>query len=287
MVVLNGKEVALAKRKALAEKVKAFQGEFQVTPGLTVVLVGEDPASQVYVRSKVKTCREVGIDSHELRLPEDISAEELKAEIQKLSQDSKVHGILVQLPLPVHLNKDEVIDLIPPEKDVDGLTPENIGLLFAGRPRVKPCTPYGVIEILKHYNIEIEKKVACVVGRSQIVGLPMAQLLQMQNATVLLAHSKTQNLRALTQQADIVVAAAGRPAMLGRDDFKEGAVVVDVGIHRKPLDNGKSKLHGDVRFEELDGWCSACTPVPGGVGPMTIAMLLENTLRLAELSLSS
>lgn len=282
MKILEGRPVVQSVRQEIARKVADLKAKTQVVPGLAVVLVGEDPASQVYVRNKGKACAEVGIRSFEHRLPESTQANELRSLISDLSEDEAVHGILVQLPLPAHLDSDEVLSWIPPQKDPDSLTVENLGLLFKGCPRVKPCTPSGVMEILEFYGIDVAGKHAVVIGRSNIVGKPMAQLLQMANATVTLCHSKTQNLQQFTRSADLVVVAAGRPRMLGREDFKQGSIVIDVGIHRLN-ENRKTRLCGDVRFDELEGWAAAATPVPGGVGPMTITMLMQNTLDLAQL----
>lgn len=281
MRILSGKEVVQARRKKIAEKVQQLKNNKGITPGLAVVLVGEDPASQVYVRNKAKACDEVGINSFEHKLPAETSADDLKKLIIELNNNKEVHGILVQLPLPKHLNTDEILQCIDPKKDPDALTTENMGLCWKGTPRVSACTPSGVMAILDYYKIEIAGKEAVVVGRSNIVGKPMAQLLLMADATVTLCHSKTKNLRKYTSQAEIVVVAAGRPLMLGKEDFKKGAVVIDVGMHRELID-GKTKLCGDVRFDELHDWVSAATPVPGGVGPMTITMLLENTFKLAS-----
>ncbi|MCB0389726.1 MAG: bifunctional methylenetetrahydrofolate dehydrogenase/methenyltetrahydrofolate cyclohydrolase FolD [Bdellovibrionales bacterium] len=282
MKILSGNEVSKVRRQKISEEVQQLKSKKGVHPGLAVVLVGEDPASQVYVRNKGKACEQVGIQSYEYKMSADTSANDLKLLIEKLNNDDRVHGILVQLPLPKHLNSDEVLSWINPRKDPDALTVENMGLCWKGIARVTPCTPSGVMKILEHYKISVEGKYAVVIGRSNIVGKPMAHLLQEANATVTICHSRTNNLQEYTQRADIVVVAAGKPLMLGREDFKSGAVVVDVGIHRIEV-NGQSKLCGDVRFDELDGWVNAATPVPGGVGPMTITMLLENTLKLASL----
>lgn len=284
MKILDGKAVAATLREKIRERGDQFASKQGQKPGLAVILVGDDPASHVYVRNKERSCEAVGFSSWVHRLPADTDKAELKKLINSLNEDSKVHGLLVQLPLPKGFDQDEVLSWISPKKDVDALTIENIGLFAAGRPRVVSCTPNGIMEILKHYHIPIEGRSAVVVGRSQIVGMPMARLLQNANATVTVCHSRTPHIRDFTQQADIVVVAAGNPHMLGREDFKEGAVVIDVGIHRVGEENGKPKLCGDVRFGELEDWVMAVTPVPGGVGPMTITMLLENTLTLAELS---
>lgn len=285
MQILDGKTVAEARRSKIKSEVKAFKEKYRRSPGLAVILVGEDPASQVYVGNKVKACKETGIESFEHRIPHDTTAPRLKSLIAQLNADSKVDGILLQLPLPKHLNSDEAIEWIAPEKDADCLTATNLGKLWSGRALTTPCTPWGVMVILEHFDIDVAGKRAVVVGRSNIVGKPMAHLLVQADATVTICHSRTKNLQEHTKAADIVVVAAGKPEMLGKGDFKEGAVVVDVGIHRKPPGpDGKSKLCGDVRLKELDGIIKAGTPVPGGVGPMTITMLMENTLRLAQAS---
>jgi len=283
--ILDGKVVAEARRALIKGRVSQFKSKKGRTPGLAVILVGDDPASHVYVANKIKACAEVGIVSTEHRLPAAASMNELKAVIEKLNADPQVDGILMQLPLPKGLNSEQALQWISARKDADCLTTENLGLLWSGRPRTTPCTPWGVMVILEHYKIPIEGRTAVVIGRSNIVGKPMAYLLSQANATVTICHSKTENLREHTLRADIVVVAAGQPEFLGVGDFREGSVVIDVGMHRKPSADGKSKLCGDVRLKELGDVIEAGTPVPGGVGPMTITMLLENTLRLAELSL--
>lgn len=285
MQILNGKDVAQAKKAEIKKQAESFTKKVGRPPGLGVVLVGDDPASQVYVRNKVKSCGEVGFYSEEVKIGAKSTEQELKAAIESLNLNPKIDGFLVQLPLPSHLDTDKALSWIDPKKDADGLTAENVGLFWLGRPRAVPCTPAGVMEILNFYKIPVAGKNAVVVGRSQIVGRPMAQLLLQADATVTIAHSRTKDLKAVTQAADIVVVAAGKPEFLGKENFKKSAVVIDVGIHRKTLEEGqKPKLCGDVRFSELKDWASAATPVPGGVGPMTIAMLLANTLRLAELN---
>ena len=284
---LEGPPVAKARQVQLKEKIAKFRELHGRAPGLAVVIVGEDPASQVYVRNKVKTCLSVGIESFHFEVSREILEAELVAKIQELNADSKVDGILVQLPLPKHLDADRILDVIRPEKDPDGLTIGNLGLLVAGRKRVAPCTPWGVMAILEHYEIPVEGQNVVVIGRSNIVGKPQALLMLEKNATVTICHSKTTHLHEHTRAADIVVVAAGQPRFLGRDAFKPGAVVIDVGIHRPTAGDFAGKLCGDVRFEELEGHVSAATPVPGGVGPMTIQMLMENTLRLAELAQKS
>lgn len=283
MLILDGREVSAVRRTALEKKVKDFESKSGVKPGLAVILVGEDPASQVYVKNKEKACEKVGLASFRFNMPADTKESELVAKIQELNSDPKVHGILVQLPLPKHLSEEIVLENISSDKDADGLGYLSLGYLFAGRKGVRPCTPHGVMKILEHYEIHPEGKKAVVIGRSNIVGKPMAMMLNEANATVTICHSRTPDVREYTRQADLVVVAAGKQGLLGRDDFKQGAVVVDVGMHRNSTPEGKSKLAGDVRFDELEGWVRAATPVPGGVGPMTITMLLENTLALAEM----
>jgi methylenetetrahydrofolate dehydrogenase (NADP+) / methenyltetrahydrofolate cyclohydrolase len=279
MMILKSQELSRALRAQIKERAALFRQSKGRSPSLAVILVGQDPASQVYVRNKVAACEEVGFKSAHHELPENTDKAELRSLIEGLNADPTVDGILVQLPLPKHLSSDEVISWISPSKDPDALTVENQGLLFVGRPRVAPCTPSGVIELLKHYKISMAGKNAVVIGRSQIVGKPMAQLLLMENATVTIAHSKTADLQAVTSQADILVVAAGRPKMIQSQHVKKGAVVIDVGIHRTA-----TGLCGDVDLESLAGHALAVSPVPGGVGPMTITMLLMNTLKLAESS---
>ncbi|GIL18507.1 MAG: bifunctional protein FolD [Oligoflexia bacterium] len=279
MLLLDGKLVSQVRREALKPKVAEFMKRTGRKPHLVVVLVGEDPASQVYVRNKIKSCEAVGILSTHKKLPTTATQAELDQVIEELNQDPTVDGILVQLPLPGHLSEIRVNELISADKDVDGFTFQVLGHLWAGSPIVAPCTPKGIMSILEHYQIPVAGKRAVVIGRSNIVGKPMAHLLTMADATVTLCHSKTKNLRDFTSQADIVVVAAGRRHLLGREDFKAGAVIIDVGIHGTGQDQ---PLVGDVRFHEIEGWASAATPVPGGVGPMTITTLLENTLYLAE-----
>ena len=281
MLILDGKTLTLLLREKLKKRTKAFQRKYGKAPGLAVVLVGDDEASHIYVSRKIKACQQTGFKSYKFKYPRLTSLKELKRQILLLNKDPLVHGILIQLPLPNSLNRDEILSLINPEKDPDGLTMENKGLFWAGRPRVIPCTALGTIALLKHYNIPISGKKAVVVGRSQIVGLPTAGCLLQHQATVTICHSRTQNLSQLTASADIVIASAGKKELLSKKDFKKGAVVVDVGIHRESK-NGKSSLKGDVNTRGLKDHLNALSPVPGGVGPMTIAMLLENTFLLAE-----
>ncbi len=279
MIRLNGKLVADEVRAGLLPRVQKFFAKLGRAPHLAVIIVGDDGASHVYVRNKKLACESIGLQSSIHALPARIKQDDLNKKIIELNLDPDVDAILVQFPLPAHLSADEVLDLVSPHKDADGLTYASLGYFFAGKAVVRPCTPAGVMTILRYYQIPISGRKAVVVGRSNIVGKPMAQLLTDAHATVTLCHSKTANLADYTREADVVVVAAGRPRFLGREDFKKDAVVVDVGIHR---DGPDGKLCGDVRFEELEGWVSAATPVPGGVGPMTIATLLENTCLLAE-----
>ena len=279
METMDGRSLSLEWRENLKIRVDSFFKKRDFAPCLSVVIVGDNPASHVYVKNKIKACTSVGIKSQEYRLDAKTKELQLIELIQTLNRDKGVHGILVQLPLPEHINEDRILSYLDPLKDADGLCVENLGLLFSGRKRVVPCTPFGVIQILKKYKIPIEGQNAVVVGRSRIVGKPMALLLLEENATVTLCHSRTKDLDFHLKRADIVVVAAGKPGFLGAKDFRKGSVIVDVGIHRK---EGGS-LCGDVRYNELSEVVRAATPVPGGVGPMTIAMLLENTLKLAEL----
>jgi methylenetetrahydrofolate dehydrogenase (NADP+)/methenyltetrahydrofolate cyclohydrolase len=274
-VLLDGKKVAAQIRAAVAEKAAELKAR-GVTPGLAVILVGDDAASKVYVGQKEKACREAGFKSDLLNLPGTTTQEELLSVIGRLNADLSVHGILVQLPLPSRIDPDAVIAAIDPGKDVDGFHPVNVGHLVAGVPCMVPCTPLGIIRMLESYGIPLAGKHAVIVGRSSIVGKPMAHLLLAKDCTVTVCHSRTVDLPGFTRQADILVAAVGRPKMITADMVKPGAIVVDVGINR--LETG---LVGDVDFEavrEVAGWI---TPVPGGVGPLTIAMLLENTISAA------
>ncbi|WP_347358179.1 bifunctional methylenetetrahydrofolate dehydrogenase/methenyltetrahydrofolate cyclohydrolase FolD [Bdellovibrio sp.] len=279
MLILNGREVAKEVRSALVPRVADFKGKTGRAPHLSVVIVGDDPASHTYVKNKKIACEKVGMTSTIHSMPATTTQAQLNEALKKLNADSEVDGILVQFPLPKHLSSDEVLKLVSPEKDADGLTYASLGYFFAGKPFVSPCTPAGVMQILKHYQISVQGRNAVVVGRSNIVGKPMAHMLTEAHATVTLCHSKTENLSEAIRQADLVVVAAGKARFLGKEDFKKDAIVIDVGMHGT---GQGGKLCGDVRFEELDGWVKAATPVPGGVGPMTIAMLLQNTCLLAE-----
>lgn len=275
--VINGKEIVGSVR----EQIKAGVAELAqkgVQPGLAVVLVGDDPASAVYVRNKAKSCDEVGIYSEVYRLPAETPQEELLALIGKLNDDAKINGILVQLPLPKHIDEDTVIDAIDVNKDVDCFHPINVGNMMIGKSSFLPCTPSGVIEVLKRTGTQISGKHAVVIGRSNIVGKPMAMLLLRENATVTVCHSRTPNMEEIAKQADILVVAIGRGKMIDRRYVKPGAVVIDVGMNR--MEDGK--LAGDVDFEDVKEVAGAITPVPGCVGPMTITMLLQNTLEAAR-----
>lgn len=278
--IIDGKAFAAEVRAQVAEHVARLKEEQGITPGLAVVLVGEDPASQVYVRSKGKQTVEVGMNSYEHKLDADTSEEDLLALIDKLNRDPAVHGILVQLPLPGHLNSDLVINAIDPAKDVDGFHISNVGLLGTGQKSMVPCTPLGCLMMLRDHHGDLSGMNAVVVGRSNIVGKPMAQLLLGDSCTVTIAHSRTKDLGAVCRGADILVAAVGRPEMIPGDWVKPGATVIDVGINRiqHPENPEKTKLVGDVDFAGCAAVADAITPVPGGVGPMTIACLLANTL---------
>ncbi|MEI4197827.1 bifunctional methylenetetrahydrofolate dehydrogenase/methenyltetrahydrofolate cyclohydrolase FolD [Roseovarius sp. E0-M6] len=275
--IIDGKAFAVTVREKVAGHVARLKEEHGITPGLAVVLVGEDPASQVYVRSKGKQTLEVGMNSYEHKLDADTSEKDLLAIVDKLNNDPDVHGILVQLPLPEHLDSDLVINSIDPAKDVDGFHISNVGLLGTGQKSMVPCTPLGCLMMLRDHHGSLSGMDAVVLGRSNIVGKPMAQLLLGDSCTVTIAHSRTKDLPEVVRRADIVVAAVGRPEMVPGDWIKEGATVIDVGINRVERD-GKNKLVGDVDFESCAERAGAITPVPGGVGPMTIACLLANTV---------
>ena len=275
--IIDGNALAKQVRSEIAQRVAQLKSK-GILPGLAVLLVGEDPASQVYVRNKVKACEEAGMHSLLERLPADLSEEQLLKRIQELNEDKSIHGILVQLPLPKHLNSHLVIESIAPEKDVDGFHVANAGALMIGAPLFRPCTPYGCMRMLESINYDIKGARAVVVGASNIVGKPMAMLLLQAGATVTICNSKTKDLSAHTKEADILVVATGKPKMITGDMVKPGAIVIDVGINRLP----DGKLCGDVDFESVQQVAGAITPVPGGVGPMTITMLLLNTLEAAE-----
>lgn len=278
--MINGKEIGQQIRQSIAQRVAELK-EKGVAPGLAVILVGEDPASQTYVRNKYRSCEAIGIYSEVIKLPETTTEEELLEQIEALNERKDIHGILVQLPLPKHINEDHVIAAISPDKDVDGFSPVSVGKMMLGQDTFLPCTPFGVMKLLEHSEIDIAGKHAVVVGRSHIVGKPMGQLLLQKDATVTYAHSKTKDLPSITKQADILVVAVGRPKFITKEHVKPGAVVIDVGINR----DENNKLVGDVDFEEVAPISSYITPVPGGVGPMTITMLLYNTVKAAEKTL--
>ena len=276
--IIDGKEVSKKIREEIREEVEKLKSA-GVHPGLAVVLAGDNPASRVYVKNKGEACRSAGIHSEEHKLPADVKESELIDIINRLNKDPRINGILVQLPLPLHINKDLVLKSISPDKDVDGFHEINMGRLFIGQEGLIPCTPSGIIKLLEYYNIPVEGKFAVVVGRSNIVGKPVAMMLLHRNATVAICHTRTKNLKEVCLMGDILIAAAGRQGMITGDMVKEGAVVIDVGINR--MDNGK--LTGDVDFESASKKAGWITPVPGGVGPMTIAMLLYNTLKAAKM----
>ncbi|EGQ0398374.1 bifunctional methylenetetrahydrofolate dehydrogenase/methenyltetrahydrofolate cyclohydrolase FolD [Staphylococcus pseudintermedius] len=271
--ILDGKQIAKDYRQGLQDEVERLK-EQGYTPKLSVILVGNDGASQSYVRSKKKAAEKIGMISEVIHLEESTSEADVLKELDRLNQDDSVSGILVQVPLPDHVDEQKVLDAIDPDKDVDGFHPINIGRLYLDNAQLIPCTPLGVMELLKHADIELEGKNAVVIGRSHIVGQPVAKLLLQQNATVTILHSRSQNISEHLKQADVIVSAVGRPRMVTKDDVKPGAVVIDVG--NTPDENGK--LKGDVEYDEVKEVAGAITPVPGGVGPMTITMVLNNTL---------
>ncbi len=279
-ILIDGKKTSADIRERIKGDTAAFIAETGVTPGLAVVIVGDDPASAVYVRNKHKACMDVGMYSEVHRLPAETTEDELLALIDQMNEDEKLHGILVQLPLPRHIDEKKVIDAISPQKDVDAFHPQNVGKIMIGDYDFLPCTPAGVMALLDTYGIEIAGKECVVIGRSNIVGKPQALLLLERNGTVTVCHSKTRDLASITRRADILVAAVGRARFVTADMVKEGATVIDVGINR--TEDGK--LVGDVDFDAVEKIAYAITPVPGGVGPMTITMLLQNTLTAARVS---
>ena len=276
--IIDGKKISAEIKEELKTEVAAYAAQGKKC-ALAVIQVGADPASSVYVRNKKKACAYIGIESLSYELPEETTEEELLALIQKLNDNPDVHGILCQLPLPKHICEDHVIQAIDPQKDVDGFHPQNVGALVVGKKGFVSCTPAGIIQLLKRSNIEIAGKHCVVIGRSNIVGKPMALLMLRENATVTICHSRTENLKEICKEADILIVAIGKPRYIGADYIKEGAVVIDVGIHR----NEENKLCGDVRFEEAEQIASYITPVPGGVGPMKIAMLMHNCVDAMKL----
>jgi methylenetetrahydrofolate dehydrogenase (NADP+)/methenyltetrahydrofolate cyclohydrolase len=276
--ILDGKTLAQKIQSQLKERIQTLKPEMGRPPGLAVLMVGDHPASAVYVRNKERSCEKVGIASFGRHFPSQTSQEELKQAIEALNQDSRVDGILVQLPLPDHLDAVALLHTIHPDKDADGLHPTNLGRLVRGEMGLRSCTPAGVMRLLQEYKIELQGKQAVVLGRSILVGKPLALMLLEENATVTIAHSRTQNLASFTRQADILVAAVGRPEFVTAEMVKPGAVVVDVGINRVDEASGSSRLVGDVDYEAVAQVAQFITPVPGGVGPMTVAMLLQNTV---------
>ncbi|MDD6637646.1 MAG: bifunctional methylenetetrahydrofolate dehydrogenase/methenyltetrahydrofolate cyclohydrolase FolD [Lachnospiraceae bacterium] len=277
--IIDGKQISADIKEELKQEVARLK-EVGHSCCLAVIQVGSDPASSVYVGNKKKACAYIGIESLAYELPEETTEEELLAIIEQLNQDDHVHGILCQLPLPKHINEDRVIAAISPKKDVDGFHPQNVGALVIGQKGFVSCTPAGIIQLLKRSNIDIAGKHCVVIGRSNIVGKPMALLMLRENATVTVCHSKTSNLKELCSQADILIVAIGKPRFIGAEYVKDGAVVIDVGIHR----DENNKLCGDVRYEEVEPKASYITPVPGGVGPMTIAMLMNNCVEAMKSS---
>lgn len=276
---LDGKALAQKIQSELQTKIAQLEPKIGRPPGLAVLMVGNNPASAVYVRNKEKACQKIGIASMGQHFPEDATQEELEQAIANLNQDERVDGILVQLPLPKHLDSISLLRCIDPDKDADGLHQVNLGKLVRSEPGLRSCTPAGVMRLLKEYDIAIAGKKAVVIGRSILVGKPVALMLLEENATVTIAHSRTQDLGAVCREADILVAAVGIPEMITREMVKPGAVIIDVGINRIAKSNGKSKLVGDVAFDEVAEIASHITPVPGGIGPMTVAMLLSNTVQ--------
>ena len=285
--ILSGLEASKALYSSLEDRINHLK-QHGIVPGLAAVLVGNNPASEIYVKNKTKKFESLGLKTDVFRLEETVSEDELLSLISKLNNDSEFHGILVQLPLPKYIDSEKVLNAITPTKDVDGFHPENAGLLSIGKPRFIPCTPKGIMFILKHFNIDLNGKHVVVIGRSNIVGRPisiLASLKELGNATVTLCHSGTKNLKYFSNQADVLVAALGSPEFVDSSYIKEGVCLVDVGINRIEVD-GKSKIVGDVNQESVTGIASSLTPVPKGVGPMTIAMLVENTVLSAELLLN-
>ncbi|MBR5527842.1 MAG: bifunctional methylenetetrahydrofolate dehydrogenase/methenyltetrahydrofolate cyclohydrolase FolD [Clostridia bacterium] len=278
--IIDGKAVSAKVRGELCEKTVSFKEKYGYAPGLAVIIVGDDPASKIYVRNKKKACEEIGYNSFEYALPAETSEEELLNLIEKLNADDAVHGILVQSPVPRHIDEKKIQSTILPSKDVDAFHPINVGKIMIGDYDFVPCTPAGITELLDAYGIETAGKSCVVIGRSNIVGKPMAMLMLHKNCTVTICHSRTPDVGAVTREADIVIAAVGKSDFLTGDMIKEGAVVIDVGMNR----NAEGKLCGDADFEACEKKASYITPVPGGVGPMTITMLMKNTLRSAELS---
>lgn len=279
MKIIDGKAISEKVRNEIKEQTQVYINKHGRKPGLAVIIAGDNPASKTYVANKIKVCKEVGFNSYCIEFPKNVSEDTLTKKIIELNNNEDIDGILVQLPLPSHLNEKYILSLIADNKDVDGFSAYNMGLLALGRPKIAACTPLGVIELLKSTGESIEGKHAVIIGRSNIVGKPMAMLLLMENATVTICHSKTKNLSEITKTADILIAAIGKPCFVKKDMVKEGAIVIDVGINRT-----EKGLQGDVDFNEVSEIASYITPVPGGVGPMTITMLLCNTVIAATRS---
>ncbi len=281
--IIDGKAFAAKLCEQVKQECIALKDQHNLVPGLTVVLVGDDPASKVYVGNKNKKARELGINSQEILLPADVAESELLEHITKLNQDEAVHGILVQLPLPQHIDKDKIINAIDPKKDVDGFHVVNTGRLYTGQDSLVPCTPQGCLLMLKEYLGDLSGKKAVILGRSNIVGRPMAELLLQENCTTVMLHSRSKDIKAEAASADIIIAAIGKPEFVTAEYVKDGAVIIDVGINRIER-SGKAKLVGDVAFDEVLDKVAAITPVPGGVGPMTIACLMMNSVKAAKQS---
>jgi methylenetetrahydrofolate dehydrogenase (NADP+)/methenyltetrahydrofolate cyclohydrolase len=277
--IMDGTESAKLIREELAAEIEQYVAKGKRRPGLAVILIGDNPASQVYVKNKVLACKKAGIESHLHQLPGDISSDHVLKLIAELNERQDVDGILVQLPLPSALPTDLILESVDPGKDVDGLHTENMGLLFSGKKGLRPCTPRGIMSLLERYKVCIEGKNAVVIGRSNLVGKPIAMMLLEKNATVKICHSKSPELAKQSREADLLIVAAGRKEMIKADWIKPGAVVIDVGIHKEAMPDGQSRLCGDVDYEQAKKVASFITPVPGGVGPMTVAMLLSNTVQ--------
>lgn len=277
-IILNGRDVADEVLKNLQGELNSIKAAGKRLPGLAVVLIGNNPASQTYVNNKEKMCKKLGINSHVYKLPPETSEKELLLLIDKLNSNNEIDGILIQLPLPIHLKFEKIITRLDPLKDVDGLHPINLGKLLSNQDCPKPCTPVGVIKILKHYSIDLTGMNAVIIGRSTLVGKPLSMLLLAENATVTIAHSKSENIEKLAKSGNVLIAAAGKAGLVKKNWVKNDAIVIDVGIN-KIHENGIGKLVGDVLYDEVSTVCKAITPVPGGVGPVTIAMLMSNTIQ--------
>lgn len=288
--ILDGKAVANQVREELRVRVEAYRQKGLRAPGLAVVLIGDNPASHIYVKNKIQACKKVGIESFLRQFPSDVKEEEVLACLAELNESDAVDGILVQLPLPAHLPTDRILEAVSPEKDADGLHPLNLGILTAGKPGLRPCTPQGVMVLLERYGVELKGKHAVVIGRSNLVGKPVALMLLEKHATVTVCHSRSSDLAEIAKTADVLVVAAGRETMVKGDWIKPGAVVIDVGIHKRVIgagpNVGDSEVVGDVDFPKASKRAAKITPVPGGVGPMTIAMLLSNTLMSYEIKVA-